>query len=215
MESPLREGGRDRDLRLIETLAWDGARLVRGDRHLARLSRSAVMLGWPCDLRAAEAALTEGREGPARLRLTLDRAGRIEVQASALPPVAALWRLGLADHRLSAGDPWLRIKSSRRAAYDAARAALPEGIDEVVFRNDADQVCDGTITTLFFDAGDGLCTPLLSAGVLPGVLRAEMVETGQAHEAMLRTGELPHVRLWVGNSLRGLIPAVWAGSATE
>ena len=211
MESALREGSGQPGLRLIETLRWDGARLVRGDRHLARLALSAAALGWGCDVQAARAALLAGRAGPARLRLTLDAAGRIEVQAAALLDVAVPWRLGLAAVPLDAGDPWLRVKSTRRAGYDAARAALPGALDEVVFQNAAGEVCDGTITSLFFDAGSGLGTPPLSCGLLPGVLREDMITTGQAREAVLRAVDLPHVRLWVGNSLRGLIPAVWRG----
>jgi 4-amino-4-deoxychorismate lyase len=43
------------------------------------------------------------------------------------------------------------------------------------------------------------------------VLREEMLATGQAQEAVLPAADLPRVRLWVGNSLRGLGPAVWMG----
>ncbi len=221
MESALREGGREPALKLIETLGWDGARLVRGERHLARLARSAAVLGWGCDVAAAQAALLhgrtglEGRAGPARLRLTLDGAGRVEVTVAPLVLVAGPWRIGLAGARLDASDPWLTVKSTRRAAYDAARVGLAAGLDEVVFLNAAGEVCDGTITTVFFDAGEGMLTPPLSCGLLPGVLRAEMLETGAVREAVLRAGDLPHVRLWVGNSLRGLIPAVWAGGEPQ
>jgi 4-amino-4-deoxychorismate lyase len=211
VEGALREGGRDPSLRLIETLGWDGGRLVRGERHLARLARSASALGWGCDLSAARAALLAGREGPARLRLTLGRAGDLTVAEGPLVPVAGPWRLGLACARLRAGDPWLGVKSTRRAAYDAARAALSAGLDEAVFLNERGEACDGTITTLFFDAGRGLCTPPLSSGLLPGVLREEMLESGQCREAVLLGIDLGCVKLWVGNSLRGLIPAVWAG----
>ena len=209
MESALREGGRDEGLRLIETLAWDGAALVRGDRHLARLAASAARLGWGCDTAAAQSALVAGRSSPARLRLTLDHTGRIDVTDGLLPPFAALWRVGMAAARLDAGDPWLTVKTTRRAVYDAARAALPAGLDEVLFLNAEGQVCDGTITTVFFDAGQGLCTPPLASGLLPGVLRAELLETGQARESLLLAEDLPRVRLWVGNSVRGLIPAIW------
>ena len=207
MESALCAGAGEAGLTLIETLAWDGRALVRLALHLDRLERSAAMLGWACDRGAAAAALRAALPaGPARMRLTLDGAGEIAVTAAALPAVPALWRLGLAPARLQSDDPWLRVKSSRRAAYDAARAALPGGLDEVVFANECGEVCDGTITTLFFDRGQGLRTPPLSCGLLPGVLRAEMA----VPEAVLRVDDLPSVRLWVGNSLRGLIPAVWA-----
>ena len=208
VENALSDGAGDPGLTLIETLGWDGAGFARLPLHLARLTRSAGRLGWLCDAADAEAALRGAApKEPARMRLTLNPAGAITVQASPLPPAKAEWTLTLAPTRLLSTDPWLTVKSSRRAAYDTARAALPPGADEAIFLNERDEVCDGTITTLFFDRGDGMRTPPLTCGLLPGVLRAELA----VPEEILLAADLPHVRLWVGNSLRGLIPAVWAG----
>ncbi|RQP04376.1 MAG: aminotransferase class IV [Paracoccus sp. BP8] len=211
MESPLRAGSDDPGLRLIETVLWDGAGCPRIEGHLARLAAGARALGWPCDAQAARDALVAPEGHPARLRLTLDRLGRIEVARAPLPQSRPEWRLALAGTRLRSGDPWLRLKTTRRAHYDAARAALPEGIEEAIFLNERGEVCDGTITTVFFDRGQGLCTPPLSCGLLPGVLRAGMLAEGACREEVLPAEDLPRVRLWVGNALRGLIPAVWAG----
>jgi 4-amino-4-deoxychorismate lyase len=149
--------------------------------------------------------MPSGPGHPARLRLTMDREGRVEWTDAALPPAKAEWRVGLAQERLRSDDPWLRVKSTRREAYDRARAALPEGLDEVLFLNERGEVCDGSITSVFVDRGQGMRTPPLSSGLLPGVLRAEL---GCAEE-VLRAEDLPGVRLWVGNALRGLIPAVF------
>ena len=65
---------------------------------------------------------------------------------------------------------------------------------------------DGTITTVFFDRGQGLRTPPLTSGLLPGVLRAEI----GCPEEVLLAQDLPQVRLWVGNAVRGLIPAAFS-----
>lgn len=203
MESALRQGAGDPDLRLIETMLWDGTGFPRLALHMARLRRSAGLLGWPFG--DVEAALRGVTGGPARVRLTLDAGGACTVTVAALPPVAQVWRVGLAAGRLASGDPWLAVKSTRRAVYDTARAALPGGLDEVIFVNERDEVCDGTITTVFFDRGNGMRTPPLSSGLLPGVLRAEMA----CPEDVLLAADLPAVRLWVGNAVRGLIPAVW------
>lgn len=206
MEGALR--GRAGDVRLIETLLWDGAGFPRLARHLARLASGAVALGFPCDPGSVERALLAAvGDAPLRVRLTLGAAGDAEVTVAALPVGKAEWRLGLAAERLASDDPWLRVKSTRRAAYDAARAGLPAGLDEVVFLNERGEVCDGTITTVFFDRGEGMRTPPLRCGLLPGVLRSELA----VPEEVLRAEDLPRVRLWVGNALRGLIPAVWAG----
>jgi 4-amino-4-deoxychorismate lyase len=204
VEGALREGGGEPGLRLIETVLWDGCAAPRWPLHLARLRRSAGWLGWECPELAPW-----GPDHPARLRLTLDREGRVEWTVAALPEAKAEWRLGLATERLRSDDAWLRVKSTRRGAYDRARAALPEGLDEVLFLNEQGEVCDGSITTVFFDRGQGMRTPPLASGLLPGVLRAEL----DCPEEVLRAADLPRVRLWVGNALRGLIPAVWVGSS--
>ena len=205
MESSLRDGV-EPGLRLIETMGWTGHAIPRLPLHLSRLHGAARRLGWPCT-GAAAALLAAAPPTPARLRLTLDARGAIEVTALPLPSARAVWRIGLADQRLTSTDPWLTLKSTRRPAYDAARARLADDLDEVVLLNEHGHVCDGTITTVFFDRGAGLRTPPIAAGLLPGVLRAAL----NAPEETLAASDLPEVRLWVGNSLRGLIPAVWAG----
>lgn len=198
MESALREGGREPGLKLIETCLWDGQTAPRWPLHLARLQKSAAALGWDCP-----ALAPTGPGHPARLRLTLDRAGQLEWQIAPLPPAKPEWRLGLASERLASDDPWLAVKSTRRALYDQTRAALADGIDEVIFQNERGEVCEGTITTVFFDRGQGMRTPPLASGLLPGVLRAELA----CPEEVLQAEHLPRVRLWIGNALRGLIPA--------
>jgi 4-amino-4-deoxychorismate lyase len=202
VESALREGGGQPGLKLIETMLWDGRQAPRWPLHLARLGRSADLLGWDVP-RVAPA----GPGHPARLRLTLDREGRVDWTVAPLPAAGSEWRVGLADGHLRSDDPWLQVKSTRRDTYDRARAALPDGLDEVLFLNERGEVCDGSITTVFFDRGQGMRTPPLSSGLLPGVLRAEL----DCPEEVLVASDLPGVRLWVGNALRGLIPAVWAG----
>ncbi len=212
MESTLRAGAGQPGLTLIETLGWTGADFPRLPLHLARLARSAAMLGWVCDLAAVDAALRDAvGDAPLRVRLTLEHAGRVQVSTAPMLPTPPLWRLGLAKARLRSDDPWLAVKSSNRAAYDTARAALPENRDEVLFLNERGEVCDGSITTVFFDRGQGLRTPPLASGLLPGILRADLLAQGACREEVLATQDLPGVRLWVGNSLRGLIAAEWRG----
>ncbi len=205
MESALREGGRQAGLKLIETMLWDGVAFPRLPLHLARLAQGSGALGWDVPLARVRVALAGLGEAPLRVRLTLDAGGRVEVGTRPLPPAKTEWRLGLARERLASGDPWLGVKSTNRAVYDAARAGLAEGLDEVIFFNERGEVCDGTITTVFFDRGQGMRTPPLSSGLLPGVLRAELAW----REEVLMAEDIPRVRLWVGNALRGMIPAVW------
>lgn len=200
----------DDNFRIIETFGWhpdEGAR--RMDRHLARMARTAKTLGIPFTIGDALSLIAElVSETPLRCRLTLDRNSRCDLTTAPLGETPTVWRIAIAPDRLHSSDRWLGMKTTNRRLYDQARATLPDGIDELIFLNERDHVCEGTITTLFADLGNGLITPPLSDGLLPGILREEMLETGEAREAILTPDDLIRARrLFVGNSLRGLFPA--------
>ena len=197
---------------VIETFCWDGARFVRLAQHVARLERSCRRLGIsfdPMQLYVQLDALPDG--GALRVRVGVAEDGQVRVTHGPLAPAAKLWRVGLSADLLCSDDPWLTMKTTQRALYDRTRAALPEGIDEMLFCNENAEICEGTITSVFFDRGQGLCTPPLSCGVLPGVLRGDLLQRGACRESLLPQAELAHVKLWVGNSLRGLIAAKLVG----
>jgi 4-amino-4-deoxychorismate lyase len=146
---------------------------------------------------------------PHRIRLEPVPDGRNEVQTAPFAPLAenTVWRLRISETRLSSTDPLLRHKTSRRTLYTAARAEVPAAEDdEVLLLNERGDICEGTITSLFLDDGSGILkTPPLAAGLLAGVLREELLETGRAVEQALRVDDLASGTLLVGNSLRGLI----------
>jgi len=119
-------------------------------------------------------------------------------------------RLALSRYPLSQALQETKIKSTARDFYDGERAricALTE-VDEVIFLNAEDQLCEGSFTSLFIEKDGTLFTPALSCGLLPGVLRGDLIETGEAVEAKLTLAELETSnRIFVGNSLRGLMAA--------
>ncbi len=199
-------------LKIIETFRAEAGGFVRLERHLARMAATAARLGIAFDRAGAEAALAEvPGTGAWRVRLTLDRAGRFGMTRAPLGPAPGRWRLAVSGVRLDPGDPWLSVKTTNRGLYDAARAALPAGIDEMLFLNTRGAVCEGTITNLFLETGGGLLTPPLTDGLLPGVLRAELIETGAARETSMTPLDLERAgAIYVGNSLRGLIKAEMA-----
>ena len=191
---------------LIETFGFHpGEGFRRLDAHLARMEASARVFGLPYDEAAARGALVDVAGGAQRVRLTLGREG-FGLTSAPLGAAPGRWILGVAKARLDAGDAFLRHKTTRRALYDQARAQLPDGVDELIFLNQRGEICEGTITNVFAEVDGGWRTPPLSSGVLPGVLRGELLSSGRVREAVL-TPDMPITRWAVGNSLRGWITA--------
>ncbi|CCF20446.1 conserved protein of unknown function [Pseudorhizobium banfieldiae] len=201
------------DLSLIETLRWEPEQgFLRLDQHIRRLKRSADALGFlsPADPETALKLAVSG-DRPLRVRLTVTYRGRTEVTTSPFEPEPEekVWRLRIAAQRLSSSDAFLRHKTTRRDLYETARAEFSrDEADEVLLLNERGEVCEGTITNLFVE-GDGgmLLTPALASGLLPGILRAELIREGKARSEVLKPAALSNRRLFVGNALRGLIPA--------
>ena len=201
-----------RPLDIIETMAFDPMEgVLRVERHLARMKASAVALGFAFDRHGARnelQAATFRLRHPARVRLLLARSGAIAIEVAPAPPVsAAPLRVALVPLPVPARDLRLAHKTSDRGFYDAARAAA--GTDEVVFVRADGALTEGSFTSLFVERDGRLLTPPATLGLLPGVLRGELIEEGRAIEAPLVAADLEGGFL-LGNALRGLMPAVLA-----
>jgi para-aminobenzoate synthetase/4-amino-4-deoxychorismate lyase len=199
---------------LIETMRFEpesGIALLEG--HLARMKASAAALGFAFDrhaLRNQIQALCFELDAPARVRLLVARSGASALETTPLPtlhrepvPVAAL------PHPLDPSDWRLAHKTSDRGFYeDALAAARSLRADEAVLVRADGLVTEGSWTSVFVDGPDGvLLTPPTTLGLLPGVLREQLISDGRAHEAEVTLDDLAH-GFWIGNALRGLMRAV-------
>ncbi|HTM76573.1 MAG TPA: aminodeoxychorismate synthase component I [Devosia sp.] len=201
---------------LIETLLWEpDAGYALLDRHLQRLEASARYFRLPFAALNVNEVLTEPAKKftkPMRVRLTLHETDGLAVTAVPLPPNPAVFRFSIAPERLDSQSLWLAHKTTNRAFYDEPRqrAHAASGVDEVVFLNENNELTEGSITNLFVERDDKLLTPPLSAGLLPGTLRAELLATGRAVEHPLTLADLETApKIYLGNSVRGLLPADW------
>ena len=197
---------------LIETMAFDPeAGMPRLERHLARMKASADLFGFSFDRHGARnelQAATFRLRTPRRIRLVLAASGALAIEVAPLPEVrTGPMTVRIVPRPVGPRDFRLRHKTSDRAFHDAARQTA--GADEVIFEDDQGYLSEGSFTSLFVERDRVLVTPPLSRGLLPGVLRAELIDTGEAVEGELTAADLAGGFL-VGNALRGLMPAMIA-----
>lgn len=200
------------DFQLIETMRFDpvlGIPLIRF--HLQRLNASAAELGFVCDphkVRNVVQSVCLQERRAARLRLTLSPDGTCAVAVAAPPdPPAEPVPCTLVPLKIPAADWRLRHKTSARGLYDEALAAArAQGAAEAVLLRSDGHVTEGSFTNVFIRRDGQLLTPPLTQGLLPGVLRASLIASGEAREEVLTACDLAE-GFWVGNALRGLLPA--------
>ncbi|MBU9249842.1 aminodeoxychorismate synthase component I [Burkholderia multivorans] len=198
----------------------DGIRHV--DRHLARLQRSADAFGFRFDADAlrraidARCAALDG-DGPYRMKLSLAKDGTLDIVAAALKPLPAgpvrVWLA--ADHGFAptrANDALLLHKTTRRADYDRAwQAAEALGGFDMLFVNERGELTEGGRSNLFVKLDGQWVTPPLASGVLPGVMRAVLLDDPAfgAVERIVTRDDLSRAQaLLLTNALRGALDAV-------
>ncbi len=209
--------GLSADFSLFETMAVSrqfGCVLL--ERHLQRLSRSAAYFHFVFD----EAALREAIRRTCdrlpdaatyRLRLQLEQHGVIGIGTAPLLPLTAPAGLLIAPDTMQAEDIFLRHKTTQRARYDQAwKAAEAQGGFDMLFCNQHGQVTEGARSNVFVQIDGQWFTPPLAAGVLPGVMRAQLLADAswQARERVLTMEQVRMAQaIVVCNALRGVMPA--------
>ncbi len=191
---------------LIETMKFDPKDgIARLELHLERMKASAAALEYEFDRHAARnslQAVTFHQEHPAMVRLMLGKSGATAIQLKPLPaPLDEPVPCQLVSLAADPADYRLHHKTSDRRVYDAD--GLGEGVHPV-FVNGEGHVTEGAIWNIFVERDGKLLTPPANRGLLPGVLRRELLEDGRAVEADLKAEDLEGGFL-LGNSVRGLV----------
>jgi branched-chain amino acid aminotransferase len=205
-----------------------------GTRHLERLASQAEAIGIAVDGERVregwEAVLERAETDKLILRTTVTRgaAGRGLWPATTPTPTlavsAAPWspelfakevRLATSAVLRNPGSPSSRLKALGYLDHVlAAREAAGKGADDALLLNVAGHVACTTIANVFAIVGGRLVTPPLSDGVMPGIMRALVLEAARsaglgAGERSLSPQELSDAdAVLVTNSVRFLSPVV-------
>jgi para-aminobenzoate synthetase / 4-amino-4-deoxychorismate lyase len=204
------------DFALLETLLWEpGGGFLLLDQHLQRLGRSAAYFGrrihWQAVHVGLENLARDLGDEPHRVRLLVGPGPEVQVTASVLSASSAPARVALTPNAVAVlGNPFISHKTTRRQIYESARqetqALMPEA-EDVLLVNERGEVTESTIANLVVDLDGVLVTPPLSSGLLAGVYRQYLLDSGIVRERVLQPQHVRNARaIYLANSVRRLWP---------
>ncbi len=186
------------------------------DRHLSRLSASAAQLGFACDRDAVHgkvseacAALQPGHEY--RMRLSLDANGDVQLRSAVVTPLQEPVQLLLSPVVMRSDDLLLGHKTTLRRVYDEAwQSAEQAGAFDALFFNERGELTEGGRSNVLVKLGGRWFTPPLASGLLPGVMRAVVLEdpAWSVQQRVVTRADLQQAEaICVCNALRGVLRA--------
>jgi len=182
---------------LFETMLWDGGRIHRFARHLARLKASSAALGLPApdahemeiaaheivtlndleDARAAIRVVWSAGPGPRGLARPAQMQPTLFVTIAPSPKATSPIMLATSQIRRSESAPSARHKTLSYIDNVMARAeAVRAGAGEALLLNSRGEVAGGAASNLFLVIGGRLVTPPSEDGALAGTMRAAVLE---------------------------------------
>jgi len=223
---------------LFETLKAREGRVDFLGRHMDRMRSGARELGLPFPppdalpglvrellarnriqgAAAVKLCLSRGRHTGALTLFAPERATRVLLARPWRPPDPSRWEEGLCvvvetGVRQNERSGLCHLKTLNYLPSLLVRTrAHRAGYEDAVLLNTRDEVCECTTSNLFWFRGDGLETPALSCGLLPGVVRAVLLDllaragtpARQVHAGVQALREAEEV--FVTNSLAEILP---------
>ena len=198
------------ELKLIETFLLVDEEYSFLEQHLKRIKKSSEYFLIALDIRAIRAALKKlaaRSRGKFKVRLLVNLEGESKLQKQPLGELPGLARVKISSKKIDPNNNFLYHKTTKRTLYNQEKAnANQQGFFEVLFLNIYGELTEGSITNLFILKKGKLYTPHLKCGLLPGILRGQLLKEGKVEEITLYPKDILEAeKLYVGNSLRGLI----------
>lgn len=197
----------DINFHLLETLRLENGTYFLLERHLKRIEMSARYLDFHFDSASIRLALKhladKNSDSQLRVRLMVDSNGKYLLESSRLPETPeTLQVVCIADSPINKKDRLLYHKTTQRVLYQEHKKSHPDAFD-VLLWNELDEITEFTNGNVVVEINGKKLTPPLDCGLLPGTLRAELIENKVLEEGIILKRDLERAdHIWFINSVR-------------
>ena len=199
---------------LFESLRLEDGEYFLLERHRDRLRNSAAFFGFEyseTDVRSQLAQLKRLHSvGSWKVKLVLEKQGAISTQSIPIEmSEEKVLRVGFATAAVDSSDRILFHKTTQRSFYESQLRQSPE-CDDIIFFNERGEVTESTVANVVVELNGRLVTPPVSAGLLAGTFRDQLIEDGKIEERTLMVDELRAAgKFFLVNSVRRWMKATF------
>ena len=197
---------------LIETMLWKpgtGVKLLK--YHIKRIKSSADFFDRQfSEKNALNLINSVSSSSLLKLRLLLKQNGLLILEKYPFANISKnkILKIKLSSNKTHSSNLFLRHKTSIRDAYDNARKNIND-CDDVLLWNENDEVTEGTIYNIAIFKNNKWLTPSLDSGLLNGVMRQSMIESGKLEECKITISDLKKANeIKLFNSVQGSKKAI-------
>ncbi|MBU1098139.1 MAG: bifunctional anthranilate synthase component I family protein/aminotransferase class IV [Bacteroidetes bacterium] len=162
---------------IIETMLVQNKSIFLLEYHLKRLEETARFFLFKYDSREINSKIDEivnnsDFSEKYKLRLKLNKWGRISLEINPLKSYCGELRVQISDKRVNSGNKFLYFKTTNRELYDLQlKSSRKAGFYEALFLNEKNELTEGCISSLIIKKNNKYYTPPISSGILDGCYR--------------------------------------------
>ena len=211
------------DYQMLETILYRSGELVLLEEHISRVRSSQLFFYYTWNPESVDKVIKEVTDALhrvsakfAKVRLLVSHDGSAVTESTILESDdwgTSCARFKVSGDRTKSDDIFLSHKTTNRNFYNSHyRTAVGEGLDEVLFMNERDEIAEGAISNIFIKKNEKWLTPPVKCGLLPGVWRKKLIKELNAVEKILCFDDLKSAKkIILCNSLRGAVEAKFSG----
>ena len=189
---------------LITTGKISQKQLLFEEQHIERLRKASRYFAYPFDAEYLKQKIEEECRAcdinqDYRLRISLSKSGKIEVNRQILTPLSpSFCQTQLCLQEANLQQAFTYFKTTYRPHLNLDK-------QEIIYHNARGELLESSIGNLVLKIDGKLYTPPIRLGILPGIYRQHLLETGEVEEKVLTLVDLAQAESVYGcNAVRGL-----------
>ncbi len=202
---------------VYESLLLEDGELFLGERHLSRFTRSVLFFELVRDeasfrremQQILETISVEHPLGAFKVRIRFFGPDReTDYSCDPVPALPDPYTIALSRIRTDTTTVFSPHKTSNRSHLERALESVPDASD-VIILNERGELAESSRANIVLELSGRKYTPPLSAGILPGVFREELLAAGEIEERALYPADYDKAdTVYIINSVRRFVPCV-------